>query len=196
MLTLDSVFEDPSQATYGVVLKSGRELRVRPIVQEDTKDLGSFLHDLSPATREFSTFDSYDESMAKELCDAINKYDKLRLVVKTSQEIVGLLEFSFGLPGADLKRYQQAGYKLREEKDCRFGITLADKYQDLGLGGKLMPIIKDVAKKFGKERIILWGGVFESNKRATHYYKKHGFSKVASSLDDKGRVRIDMIAEL
>src|SRR5690606_14418874 len=114
----------------------------------DTEELGKFLHNLSPSTREFSTFDSYDEPMARELCDAINKYDKLRLVVESDQEIVGLLEFSFGLPEGDLTRFKEAGYELTEEEDCRFGITLADKYQDLGLGGKLMPIVKDVAKKF------------------------------------------------
>ncbi|USN97445.1 MAG: GNAT family N-acetyltransferase [Candidatus Nomurabacteria bacterium] len=173
----------------------GPALAVRPLVNEDIEMLGEFLANLSSDTREFSTFDTYDEVMAKELCDAINKYDKLRLVVESDQETVGLLEFSFGLPGGDLTRFKEAGYELTEERDCRFGITLSDKYQDLGLGGKLMPIIKDVAKKFGKERIILWGGVFESNKRAVHYYEKHGFKRVTTSSDDDGKVRVDIDPE-
>ncbi|MFD5428828.1 hypothetical protein [Streptomyces sp. NPDC127084] len=43
-----------------------------------------------------------------------------------SGRIVGLLEFSLVLTPADIARYQDAGMRLTETTDCRFGPTLAD----------------------------------------------------------------------
>lgn len=42
---------------------------------------GPFLAALSSASRRFSTFQGYDLAAARELCDAIARYDKLSLVL-------------------------------------------------------------------------------------------------------------------
>ena len=55
-----------------------------------------FLKNLSFQTREFYTFPTFDSKMARELCNAINKYDKLRFVLTTINlnKIIGLFELS------------------------------------------------------------------------------------------------------
>lgn len=139
--------------------------------------LTTFLAQLSPATRGFSVYPSYDFVTASEICEAIKRFDKLRLVVETkeSERIIALLEFSFGIPTGDMQRFDSYGIQLTENTDCRFGPCLADDIQDQGLRSLLTLLMFDIARRFGKTRVILWGGVFCENTRAIHFYKKHGF---------------------
>jgi len=201
MLTLEGVAKQPSIVTSPITLSDGEKLLFRPLESGDVAQLSTFLQGLSPETRRLSTFDGYDLEMAKELCNAINKYDKLRLVVESnsipvlSGRIVGLVEFSFGLPEGDIERFTKAGYKLDADMDCRFGPTLSDDYQNQGLGGKLFPFVVEIARNFGKRRIILWGGVLADNERAIHFYEKKGFKR-AGAFSKDGVETLDMILEL
>jgi|SRR5665213_1895629 len=199
--TLSSIADRPEIATYSIALDSDEKILVRPLVPGDVHKLATFLQGLSQETRRLSTFDGYDLEAAKRLCDAINKYDKLRFVVESLSSarvvdrIVGLLEFSFGLPESDVERFNQEGYKLNPDIDCRFGPTLSDDYQNMGLGSKLFPLVKEIARQFGKQRIILWGGVLKDNELAIHYYEKLGF-KQAGVFTQDGIDKLDMILEL
>lgn len=99
------------------------------------------------------------------MCDAINRYDKLRLVVETPtrQRIVGLLEFSMAITEGDQARFAGYGITLDPVTDCRFGPCLADDYQNSGLGSTVLPYMLHVARRFGQKRILLWGGVLSDN---------------------------------
>lgn len=167
---------------------------LRPLEGGDVELLARFLEGLSPITRAFSTFDSYDGAAAQALCDAINRYDKLRFVVENvAGQIVGLFEFSFGIPEGDVQRYQRYGMALDERVDCRFGPTLADDYQNRGLGSALFADLVDVARRFGKQRMVLWGGVFAANTRAIRFYEKLGFVRAGSFVGANGQEVIDMV---
>ncbi|MFB7757707.1 hypothetical protein ACFC18_50425, partial [Streptomyces sp. NPDC056121] len=102
----------------------------------DVERLAGFLEGLSPESRRLSTFDGYDLAAARELCDAIARYDKLRLVLEDerSARVVGLFELSLALTAGDIVRYRAAGIHFSEQTDCRFGPTLADAYQGSGGG--------------------------------------------------------------
>ena len=199
--SLSNIADQPEIATYSITLDSDEKIIVRPLVPSDVHKLATFLQGLSQETRRLSTFNGYDLEAAKELCDAINKYDKLRFVVESLSNaravdrIVGLLEFSFGLPESDVERFAQEGYKLNPDIDCRFGPTFADDYQNMGLGSKLFPFVIEIARQFGKQRIILWGGVLKENGRAIHYYEKIGFKQAGNSTKE-GVEKLDMILEL
>ncbi|MEI8073082.1 MAG: GNAT family N-acetyltransferase [Candidatus Saccharibacteria bacterium] len=195
-LTMTEIANNPKLATSEVVLGNGEKVVLRPLEPNDISKLATFLQGLSQETRRLSTFEGYDTASAKELCDAINKYDKLRFVIENSQDrIVGLIELSFGFPESDIERYSKTGYTLNPETDLRFGPTLADDYQNVGLGSKVFPFIVGIANKFGKKRIILWGGVLKDNERAIHYYEKLGF-KNAGTFKKDGVEHLDMIIEL
>ncbi len=195
MLTLAQVAQNPNILTEQITIES-EMLIVRPLEQSDVLGLAIFLENLSRQTRRFSTFSGYDMDMAQELCDAIARYDKLRFViVSSSQQIIGLLEFSFDLVDDDIARYRSYQVDLHVETDCRFGPTLADAYQNKGVGTLVMPFIKTVARKFGQKRIILWGGVFADNARAIRFYEKNGFKQVGTFMSDDVET-IDMILDL
>ena len=200
-LTLSSLADRPDLATYSFTLGSKEELILRPLDSKDVNELNTFLRSLSKATIRLITPPDNNLPTAIELCEAINKYDKLRFVVEAvsnsavHNRIIGLIEFSFDIPEGDIERFRQAGYNLDQKTDCRFGPTITDHYQNKGLGNRLFPYVVEVAKRFGKQRIILWSGVLKDNERAIHYYKKNGF-KTVGNFSDSGDEMVDMILEL
>ncbi|MFD0885969.1 GNAT family N-acetyltransferase [Streptosporangium algeriense] len=197
MLTLTAVAEDPLVLTRRLNLNDGSEVVFRPLTRTDTERLADFLEGLSAESRRLSTFDGYDLGAARKLCDAIARYDKLRLVLEDvlSGRIVGLVEFSLDPHPADIARYREAGIHLAAT-DCRFGPTLADDYQGRGVGTRIFPLVADVARRFGRKRVILFGGVLADNPRAIRYYEKHGFRRVGSFIGKDGAQSFDMILDL
>ncbi|MFJ4898902.1 GNAT family N-acetyltransferase [Streptomyces sp. NPDC088727] len=197
MLTLSAVADNPLILTRPVRLLDGSEVVFRPLTHGYADELASFLQGLSAESRRLATFDGYDLRAARELCDAIARYDKLRLVLSevVSGRIVGLLELSLDLHPSDITRYREAGVSLTAT-DCRFGLTLADDYQGKGVATRVFPLIADVARRFGKKRVILWGGVLANNPRAIRYYEKQGFRTVGSFTDADGARALDMILDL
>ncbi|MER6117440.1 GNAT family N-acetyltransferase [Streptomyces sp. NPDC001743] len=198
MLTLTEVAQDPLVLTRRLRLRDGSEVVVRPLGRGDAEQLARFLAGLSPESRRLSTFDGYGLDTARELCDAIARYDKLRLVVEeaASGRTVGLLEFSLGLHPSDIARYRRAGVPLVEGGDCRFGPTLADDYQGRGVGTLLFPLVTEVARRFGRKRVILLGGVLTDNPRALRFYEKNGFVAVGTFTGTDGTSSLDMILDL
>ncbi len=195
-LTLADVTAHPSDFTFDATLFPGESLTFRPLLPDDDLRLAEFLTGLSPQTRAFSTFPRYDLATAQELCAAIARYDKLRLVATTPERIVALFELSFDLTADDLARYQSYGFPLDAATDCRFGPTIADDYQNRGLGSRLLPHVFDLARRFGQRRIILWGGVMTDNHRAIHYYQKHGFQIAGEFLNSANILCYDMIGPI
>ncbi|MFK4804089.1 GNAT family N-acetyltransferase [Streptomyces sp. MPA0124] len=198
MLTLTEIAEDPLRLTSRLKPHGGSDVVLRPLTHADAGQLAEFLDALSSESRRFSTFGGYDLATARELCDAIARYDKLRLVLEDvpSGRIVGLLEFSLALTPGDIARYQDAGIRLAETTDCRFGPTLADGYQGRGVGTLAFPLVTEVARLLGRTRIILWGGVRADNPRAIRYYKKNGFQPVGFFTEADGSLSLDMMLDL
>ncbi|MFJ8946273.1 GNAT family N-acetyltransferase [Streptomyces sp. NPDC102395] len=197
MLTLAEVAAEPALLTRRVGLGDGTEVVFRPLTHADAERLAEFLRELSPESRRFSTFGGYDLAFARELCDAIARYDKLRLVLEEagSGRIVGLLELALDLHPSDIARYHEAGIALTAA-DCRFGPTLADDHQGRGVGTLVFPLVADVARRFGRTRIVLWGGVLADNARAVRFYEKQGFRTVGAFTEADGTRALDMILDL
>ncbi|MEV6261286.1 GNAT family N-acetyltransferase [Streptomyces sp. NPDC051784] len=198
MLTLTQIAQKPDLLTRRPETHGIPDVVIRPLANADCEQLGRWLAALTPETRRFSTFDGYDLAAARELCDAIGRYDKLRLVLEEvpSGRIVGLLEFSLALTATDIARYQDAGIRITERTVCRFGATLADDYQGRGIGTMTFPHVREVARLLGKSRIILWGGVRADNSRAIRYYEKCGFHDVGPFTEADGSLSLDMMLDL
>jgi diamine N-acetyltransferase len=197
MLTLAQVAATPALLETTVELRNGDRLRYRPLIPGDVEALGQFLESLSPLTRKRWTLASYDRGMAEELCHAIGRYDKLRLVADDPQNpaigIVALFEFSFGIPAGDHTRFAGYGLTLDEAHDCRFGPCVRDDHQRRGVATALMGPTFAIARRFGKGRILLWGGVLADNGPALAFYGRQGFVEVGRFEDSDGTAVIDML---
>ncbi len=141
---------------------------------------------------------TYDRAMAIELCDAIGRYDKLRLIASSpTDEMVALFEFSFDIPQGDHQRYASHGLTLDESKDCRVGPCVRDAFQHSGIASAAWPFLVDIARRFGRSCMILWGGVLQDNEPAVNLYKRLGFVEVGRFNDPESQHKnIDMLLDM
>lgn len=185
VLDLETIARNPQDYIFPISSQRGEKFLLRPLENKDEVKLSNLIESLSVETKIFCSYAEPSDVIAKEHCEAINKYDKLRFVLeeKDSTELLGLFEFSFGIPQGDLDRFEKYGIKLSEETDCRIGLLLRDAHQSQGIASTLMPILISIAKQFGKKRIILWGGVMQENAQAVRFYEKNGFKNVGAFID-------------
>jgi len=197
-LTLSDIKKNPDLLTCEIQPKSGETMILRPLAPDDAQALTGFLENLSEQTRGFYRLKSYDAIMVKEMCDAIGNYDKLRMVVtdERKRRLAGIFEYSFDIPDGDKERFRNYGIRLDSKTDCRMGPCMADGYQNRGLGSALFPRLIDIVRRFGKKRLILWGGVFEKNGRAINFYEKNGFRKLGMFENRTDGKSVDMIIDV
>jgi GNAT superfamily N-acetyltransferase len=199
LLTIAQVARAPGFVHYGLSTQKTGPILFRPLHNRDAAALGRFLAALGPETRRLWQRDGFDRAEARALCEAIGRYDKLRLVAtpaKGPATILALFEFSFGLPPGDRKRYAGYGIDLDEGEDCRFGPCVLDELRGSGLAAALMPPTFDIARRFGRQRILLWGGVLVENIRAIRFYAKHGFRAMGRFTNQDGKSCLDMMLDL
>ncbi|NUS73545.1 MAG: GNAT family N-acetyltransferase [Corynebacteriales bacterium] len=162
--------------------------------------MAEFLSSLSARSRTRWNLESYDIAMAREHCAAIGRYDKLRMIAVTnvngSRKIVALMELSFSIPPSDQARFRSYGISLDETFDCRFAPCVRDEFQRTGIASELFSFIVDIARRFGKRRILLWGGVFADNIPAISFYRKQGFIEVGECTSQSSTNSFDFILTL
>ena len=109
--------------------------------------------------------------------------------------ILALAEFSFDLVATDIERFARYGVGLRPGLDCRWGLCVGDEWQGRSWAA-LSAASFELARRFGRERVILWGGVHAANEAAIHYYRKVGFRETGRFANDEGIDSIDMHREI
>jgi len=200
--TLAGVAADPGSVTSELVLPSGMTLVLRPLEPSDRGGLTSFLDGLSARSRLYGGAAGDAAAQAVEACHAIGRFDKLRLVVCESDRdrdgtarIVGLLELSFDIVAADAERFHGYGVDLGTG-DARFGLCIADAMQGTGAADLASTATFDVARAFGRTRLILWGGVRDDNVRARRFYQRLGFTELGTWVEPGGDIVRDGLLEL
>jgi ribosomal protein S18 acetylase RimI-like enzyme len=97
---------------------------------------------------------------------------------------------------AELERYRKAGITLDPTSDCTLAPSVADAYQDQGLGSLMMRYLISIAQRLGCQRMVLLSGTHETNPRAIHFYLKHGFTKIGTFEKPPGFDNYDMMLKL
>jgi len=197
-LKISDIANNPDRFKKSITSKTGLQFIFRPLVKSDLSTLLSFIDSLSSQTKKFYSYTKSSKAIATEICQAINKYDKLRFVLENNEtkEIVGMFEFSFDIPISDIKRFKNYKINLSSELDCRIGPVLQDKYQAKGLGSQILPLLRNFGIQFGQNRIILWGGVHKDNPQAINYYKKNNFKQLGIFRNQDNTECYDMILDL
>ena len=95
--------------------------------------------------------------------------------VANSNTIIAYFIIKDGLLHFESERLKNYHYSNIENDSCTYAPSVADEWQGKGIG-KLMfyHILDDCRQRFIK-RIILWGGVQNTNEKALQFYKKLGF---------------------
>ena len=110
--------------------------------------------------------------------------------------VLGLVELSFELPFHDVLRYDAHEKPLSVGTDVRYSICLADALQGAGVGEAIWSHVTQLLALLACRRVLLWGGVYETNRRARRHYQRMGFDEVGRFSGADGRHRVDMIVDL
>jgi GNAT superfamily N-acetyltransferase len=95
-----------------------------------------------------------------------------------TDEVVAYMLLKAGFLEADGIRYKEYSVQIPETGICTYAPSVADQWQNSGLGSMMLEYILDEIRSSGFKTMILWGGVQASNTRAVSYYLKHGFVEV------------------
>lgn len=156
----------PMQYVEACQLKDQTAVVLRPIRPEDEPLLVQFHKDLSQETvrQRYLKMLHYEERVAHERLQRIcfNDYDReIAIVVelkKTPPEIIGVMRIS----------------KVPGTQDATFAMVIKDKWQNKGLGSKLMEKMIEISKKEKIEHLA--AHMLEENFQMQKLVKRFGFS--------------------
>jgi len=179
-------------------LRSGERITMRPLRPDDAIRFSAYLAGLSAQTRSRYGPHPFDRATADTICSALDPTDILRMIATVpsagDERIISYVLLKNGVLDQDRERYTALGIPLDPATDGTLAPSVADDYQDQGVGSTMMGHLLHVARAIGMKRIVLWLGVQATNERAVHFYTKWGFRKVGEFYTDKNNY--DMILDL
>ncbi|MBG9375065.1 GNAT family N-acetyltransferase [Panacibacter sp. DH6] len=178
-----------------ILLKDGRSVDMRLLHEHDAPALLQYLNALSAASKSRFGPHAFDEATVNDICNHLPGDDTARYVAWLGNDIKAYMLVKRGMIAFDAERYAQLHMHFDAATTVTYAPSVADDFQNTGLGSAMFTIIVDALKEQGCTSIILWGGVQATNSRAVHFYGKFGFTPVAHFWhDDKDN--IDMVLTL
>jgi len=181
-----------------VALRTGEQALLRPLQTDDAQRLWAYSASLSAETRRRWGLHPVDEAAADALCATLDPADILHLVATVAhageERIIAYFLLKHGVLDRDRQRYESLGIPLDRATDSTLAPSVADDFQNQGVGTLMLHHVLRAATLLGRRRVLLWGGVQATNARAIHFYKKSGFVKVGEFYTDKNNH--DMILNL
>lgn len=186
------------QFTVHRVLRNDEPVTLRSLRAEDSARLGEYFLGLSADTRARYGPHPFDQATADAICAALDPNDMLRMIAMVAagddERIIAYVLLKRGAWPADRERYAKLGIPLQPETVSALAPSVADEYQNQGVGGLLVEHVLNIARQLEQRQVVLWGGVQATNARGIHFYTKWGFRKVGEFFTDKNNH--DMILEL
>jgi GNAT superfamily N-acetyltransferase len=204
-ITTDQIQQDPSRIATTVHHASIGEIALRPLVAKDAQIVGTYFCGLSEDTRRRYAPHKFDQETADAICANVDYADTIRMLATLpppagtpggQEQVIAYFILQLGVRDGDRDRYQRLGIALDSETDCVLAPSVADAFQDRGVGSLVMAHVIAVARRLGRKRLVLMGGVRGMNDRAIHFYKKHGFCTVGTFDWPAGFLNYDMILDL
>ncbi len=194
-----SLRDNPSLATATLDYR-GTPVTFRLVTRDDAKILGDYFLGLSPATTRLYGPHPFDRATAEMLCANTDPVQTLRMIGTIQgaegECVIAYMILILGVRAADVERYDRRGIPLNADTDCTLAPSVADAYQSKGLGSLLLTQLKQLARRVGRTRMVLWEGTKGNNHRAIHYYHKNGFRTVGEFQEPPGVNNYDMIMDL
>lgn len=199
-VTPAEIARNPDVLTDTVTTPSGARFTVRVLRDDDAEPLGRYFLSLSEDTRRRYGPHPFTQQEADKICAGLDYNRDLRFVALPRREgpaeIVAYFILYLGVKDGDRRRYEARGMPLDDATDCTLAPSVADGHQEQGLGSAIMVKVMDAARRLGRKRMVLSGGVQATNARAIHFYDKFGFRRVGD-FETKGNLNNhDMIMKL
>lgn len=192
---LDRLQRNPQTVDQSIVLRDGTHLDTRLHRSTDGERLAHYFTHLSEATRRVYGPHPFTAEQAHAFCRDVNYADTLRFLALDEERIVAYFVLHLGVLDSDVQRYASRNQPLNHRTDSTLAPSVADRYQERGVGSALFPLLSDIATQIGRRRIVLWGGVRADNPRAVHFYRKMGFVE-QGQFATKDTNNYDMLLDL
>ncbi len=189
----------PGLIAAHITLPNAISLTFRPLTPADAPALGQYFLSLSPATQELYGPHDFDQPTADRLCSQIDYTQTIRMVAVLPQgEFIAYFILDWNVREHQLQRYTEYGLKLDPLACCQIAPSVSDTWQNQGVGSPLMDHIFHIARRLGRQHILLTEGVYVHNARAVHYYQKMGFRQAGIFYPTwgGGRPCVDMYRDL
>ena len=195
-ISIQKIINNPLSVQSSFAINDGETIVFRPLTKDDSVPFGIFLDSLSEGTRKRFGPHPINSEEAKNICDNLNYAEMLRLVgINLNKEVVGYVILSFLLRESQMARYENYGIHLIPGPDACMALVIADRYQNKGIGTKMLLKTLELARSLGSRIIIWWQGTQVANTRAIHTYQKLGFKKNAE-FERYGTINCDMYLKL
>lgn len=198
VLTPSAIAVRPELARFDLAWH-GEAIVFRPLRADDGPRLFAYFETLSDKTRHFYHPHPFTAEHAQKLCLEAGQGEVVRMVAVREGEpqrpIIAYFILDFGPTEDDERRYRSYGVELRRPL-CRIGPSVSDALRGQDLGTVLMDAVRDIARRMGREHIILLGGVFTINERAIRFYEKAGMLKMGTYGGENGPPSWDMMMAL
>lgn len=174
--------------------KNNKPVSLRKLTPGDFTDLSIYLQQLSPQTKGRFGPHPFDERSVAEFYNSSETYFGYVAQDMEENKIIAYSVLKTGYLEHDRQRLESYGLQLSHTTDCTFAPSVADNWQGMGIGNKLIQFIIPDLKARGINRIILWGGVQMNNEKALNYYVRNGF-KILGQFSYNGE-NYDMMLEI
>ncbi len=161
----------PAQYIYNIKLKGDLDVTIRPIRPEDEPLEKEMFSNLSKQTQYFRFF-GYIKDITHEMLVRYTQIDYERemalmaeIEVEGKKKMIGVVRI----------------VNDRSDESAEFAIVVADPWQGLGLGTKLMDLIMDITKKKGMKSIH--AVVLKDNETMIQMFKKRGFELKSADIN-------------
>lgn len=125
------------------VLRGGDRVLIRPLHAQDVELERRFIEKLSPASRRFRFLDSM-KTPSDELLRQLTVLDPATDMAYVAVSALGSHEEPVGIA-----RFSAA----EDDQHCEFAVTVADQWQNKGLGTLLMQHLVEAARKLGIDKM-------------------------------------------
>lgn len=154
-------------------LKNGEELIIENAKVEDAEELTNVWNSVIRETKYLSRGDRDGyfnvEDTLENIKDYLDSEKVVMLVARYKNQIIGDSHLDACL------------FKQRMNHRCDIGISILKEYWGLGIGGRMMLCLVEIASNEGFEQIEL--NVAENNRRAIELYKAFGFIEMGRILN-------------
>ncbi len=193
-LTSELLTCSPERITKTLHMPDGQPFDFRLLLEDDGPLIGKYFESLGDDTRTKFGPHPLDMATGHALCTELDYTKFLRMIAVHQDTAIAYFILILDVRPGERNRYESYGITLVDNHDCIVAPSVADAYQNRGLGSVLMLRILDIVASLGFTRILLSGGTRATNLRAVHFYEKFGFREVGrfeNSCDN-----IDMIRQL
>ena len=163
LITPTDITQEPMLISTSVELRTGERALLRPLTPKDTGILGSYFLSLSDETKRRYGPHPFDQATADKLCAENDYAHTIRMLAVTGQganeHVVAYFILVLGVGEDDASRYAKLGMILNAATDCTLAPSVADAYQDKGVGSLMMKHVLETTRRLSKQRMVLMGGV-------------------------------------